>query len=204
MADDQRWLLVTTSTAGAPASLRVQVWRKLRSLGGLYLQQSVCLLPDRPEVVRAVRRLLDRVRRDGGEARLLHVALPERAEQARIIEAFRSERAVEYGEVLERIPALLEELATERARGRTTFAEVEESEADLERFRSWLSKIAARDYFGAPNAAEAHAAVERCAAELADFEQAALAAEAPEPAADAGTDAPPPARRLRLAKTDPP
>jgi hypothetical protein len=179
-----RWLLVVTSTAGGPPSLRVQVWRRLRSLGALYLQQSVCLLPDRPEVARAVRRLLDRVRRDGGEARLLHLSLPEPAEQAQIIEAFRGERAAEYAEVLERVPSLLEELASERARGRTTYAEVEESEADLERFRSWLSKIAARDYFGAANAAEAHAAVERCAAELAAFEQAALAAEAPEPAAD--------------------
>ena len=202
MADGERWLLVTTSTAGGPASLRVQVWRKLRSLGALYLQQSVCLLPDRPEVARAVRRLLDRVRRDGGEGRLLHVTLPERAEQAQIIEAFRSERAIEYGEVLERVPGLLEELATERARGRTTYAEVEESEADLERFRSWLAKIAARDYFGAPNAAEAHAAVERCAAEFAAFEQAALAAEAPEPPAEVTTPAP--VRRLRLAKADPP
>jgi hypothetical protein len=206
MADVQaaRWLLVTVSTAGAPASLRVQVWRRLRSLGALYLQQSVCLLPDRPEVARAVRRLLDRVRRDGGEARLLHVMLPEPAEQAQIIEAFRSERATEYAEVLERVPSLLEELETERARGRTTYAEVEESEADLERFRSWLSKIAARDYFGAPNAAEAHAAVERCAAELAAFEQAALAAEAPDPTADAAAPAAAPVRRLRLAKADPP
>ena len=37
--------MVSVSTAGAAASLRVQVWRKLRSLGALYLQQSVCLLP---------------------------------------------------------------------------------------------------------------------------------------------------------------
>src|SRR6266545_3716478 len=145
-AGTQRWLLVATSTAGGPASLRVQVWRKLRSLGALYLQQSVCLLPDRPEVSRAVRRLLDRVRRDGGEARLLHLTLPDPDEHAQIVAAFRHERASEY-------------------------AEVEESEADLERFRSWLSKIAAQDYFGAPNAADAHAAVERCASELAAFEE---------------------------------
>ncbi len=203
-AGTQRWLLVATSTAGGPASLRVQVWRKLRSLGALYLQQSVCLLPDRPEVSRAVRRLLDRVRRDGGEARLLHLTLPDPDEHAQIVAAFRHERASEYAEVLERTPAFVEELATERARGRTTYAEVEKSEADLERFRSWLSKIAARDYFGAPNAAEAHAAVERCAAELAAFEQAALAAEAPDPTADAAAPAAAPVRRLRLAKPDPP
>jgi hypothetical protein len=150
------WLLISVSTAGAPASLRTQVWRRLRSLGALYLQQSVCLLPDRPEVARAVRRLLDRVHRDGGQGRLLRVVLPQPAEQAAVIAEFQAARGA-------------------------TYAEVEESEADLERFRSWLAKIAARDYFGAPRGPQAQAAVERCAQALAAFEAAALATEAPDP-----------------------
>ena len=65
---------MTVSTAGALVSLRVHVWRRLRSLGGLYLQQSLCLLPARDTTVRAVRRLLDRVHRDGGQGRVLQVA----------------------------------------------------------------------------------------------------------------------------------
>jgi len=65
-AHDRDWLLISASTAGGAATLRVQVWRKLRSLGALYLQQSVCLLPARPAVVREVRRLADRIRRQGG------------------------------------------------------------------------------------------------------------------------------------------
>jgi hypothetical protein len=177
------WLLVTVSTAGAPASLRVHVWRRLRSLGALYLQQSACLLPASDTTVRAVRRLADRVRRAGGQARVLQLALTDRGEEAAVIEQFRQERAGEYAEVLERIPSLLAELDQERARGRVTYAEVEESEADLERFRSWLDRIQARDYFDAPGRAEAQAAVERCAAALAAFEAEALAAEEPEPSA---------------------
>jgi len=197
---EQGWLLITVSTAGAPPALRVQVWRRLRALGALYLQQSVCLLPDRPDVTRAVRRLLDRVRRDGGQGRLLKVALTDPAEEQAIIEDFRRERAVEYADLLERIPEFLAELDRERARGRTTYAEVEESEADLHRFQSWLAKIAARDYFDAPGAAEAQAAVERCAAELAAFEEDALAAEAPEP----NQSRIPERRHLRLADANEP
>jgi hypothetical protein len=185
---ERRWLLITVSTAGAPPALRVQVWRRLRALGALYLQQSVCLLPDRPEVTRAVRRLLDRVHHDGGQGRLLKVALTDPVEEHAVIEDFRRERGVEYADLLERIPEFLAELDRERARGRTTYAEVEESEADLHRFQSWLAKIAARDYFDAPGAADAQAAVERCAADLATFEEDALAAEAPNP-----TDPPSPA-----------
>jgi hypothetical protein len=196
------WLLISVSTAGAPASLRTHVWRRLRSLGALYLQQSVCLLPDRPEVARAVRRLVDRVHRDGGSARLLRVVLPQPAEQAAVVAEFQAARDAEYGELLERLPELERELAHERARGRTTYAEVEESEADLERFRSWLAKIAARDYFGAARAGQARAAVERCAQVLAEFEAAALASEAPDPSPAATAQHPPADGRLRPARPD--
>jgi len=173
------WLLVTVSTAGGPASLRMQVWRKLRSLGALYLQSSVCLLPARPRVVREVRRLVDRVERDGGTARVLQIALIDPDERGRVIAELSSARDGEYAEVLERVPSFLEELASERTRGRATYAEVEESEADLDRFRGWLAKIEKRDYFAAAGGAAARAAVERCAAELAAFEDEALSAEAP-------------------------
>lgn len=66
----------------------------------------------------------------------------------------------------------------ETARGNATYAEVEESEADLERIEKWLAKITSRDYFAAPGAAAARAAVERCRTALAAFEDAAIADQA--------------------------
>lgn len=169
--------MISVSTAGAAGTLRVQVWRKLRSLGAVYLQQSVCLLPALDDVVRQVRRLTDRIHHQGGTARVLRMRFTGPAEEQAVVEEFNAARDAEYGEILERIPALREELAQERARGRATYAEVEESEADLERFRSWLAKIAARDYFTAPGGHAARSAVEEAAADLEDFEQAALSAE---------------------------
>jgi uncharacterized protein YdbL (DUF1318 family) len=174
------WLVISVSTAGAAASLRVQVWRKLRSLGALYLQQSVCLLPATADVARDVRRLAGRVRQGGGTARVLPMAFTDPAEEQAVITELNTARDAEYAEVLDRLPELHRELAGEQARGRLTYAEVEESEADLQRFRTWLNKIVARDYFGAPGRAAAEAAVARCAQALADFEAAALAAEAGE------------------------
>jgi hypothetical protein len=75
------------------------------------------------------------------------------------------------------------------------YAEVEESEADLQRFERWLGKIAARDYFDAPGGAEACAAVDRCGDALAAFEAAALDSETGELAATAAR--PSQQRRLR-------
>lgn len=173
-----RFLLVTVSTADAPPATRVRVWRKLRSLGALYLQHSACLLPDRDSVRRQVARLLTSVRADGGTARQLTVDITDPAEYAQLVAEFNAERDTEYGEVIERAPELLAELEEETARGNATYAEVEESEADLERFDKWLGKIAARDYFGAPGGIAAREAVERCRTALAAFEDAAIAAQA--------------------------
>ncbi|WP_308050500.1 Chromate resistance protein ChrB [Streptomyces sp. TRM72054] len=76
----------------------MQVWRKLKGLGALYVQQSVCLLPSRPAVVDAVRarrgRAHIRCLQISGEAEArgpdlrgtattLRTGLPERAQQWR-------------------------------------------------------------------------------------------------------------------------
>ena len=174
---------MTASSAGAADSLRVAIWRKLRSLGALYLHQSVCVLPARPDVEREIRRLVDRVRANGGTARVLRITFDDADEEAQLVSELQAARDDEYGEVLERVPAFLDELRSERDRDRATYEEVEESEADLERFRAWLAKIDRRDYFGAPRRAEAHAAVERCARALEAFESEAFARDA-QPAAE--------------------
>src|SRR5919201_1465116 len=171
----ETWLLVTASTAGAGDSLRVAIWRKLRSLGALYLQQSVCVLPARPNVEREIRRLVDRVEANGGAARVLRMTFEDSDEEAQLVSELQAARDDEYGEELERVPAFLDELRNERDRDRATYEEVEESEADLERFRAWLAKIDRRDYFGAPRRADAHAAVERCVRALEAFESEAFA-----------------------------
>lgn len=180
--DDQgRWLMVTISTAGAPAALRVTVWRKLKELGALYLQQSACLLPAKASTLRAVAQLAARVIRDGGTARVLTISFPEREQEQEIIRELQKARSGEYTEVLKRFPAFFAELETETARGRTTFEEVEESEADLARFRTWLRKIAARDYFPAPLGTQARSELRRAEEAMARFAEAAILAEAPAP-----------------------
>ncbi|MFC8504209.1 Chromate resistance protein ChrB [Pedococcus sp. NPDC057267] len=171
------WLLVALSTAGAPASTRVTAWRKLRSLGSLYLQQSVCMLPGRPETRAAVQALAARVRAEGGTARILEVSVTDPAEQDTLVAELQAARDAEYEEVLARFGAFFAELETETARGRTTYEELEESEADLDRFRAWITKIDARDYFAAPRGQAARDELARAEAALAQFATATMDAE---------------------------
>lgn len=139
-------------------------------------------------------RLVDRIRREGGDARVLTITFADPDEEQAVRGELDAERADEYGEVCSRVPAFLEEITMERGRGRATYAEVEESEADLARLRKWLRRVERRDYFGAEGRAAAEEAIERCAAALAAFEAEALAAELP---AEAVPEAPAGPGRLR-------
>jgi hypothetical protein len=106
---------------------------------------------------------------------VLRLTFDDPEDEAQVVAELQAARDDEYGEVLDRVPEFLDELRGERDRDRATYEEVEESEADLERFRAWLAKIDRRDYFGAPRRAEAHAAVDRCAQALEEFESEAFA-----------------------------
>jgi Protein ChrB, N-terminal len=179
------WLLITVSTPpGGTSTLRVYAWRKLRSLGAHYLQQSVCLLPATPRTTRAVARLVTRLRAEGGQGEMLRIHLTDAKQEAAVIDAIQRERTDEYREVVERTRQFHEELRLERRRGRATYTELEESDADLARHQKWLAAIRARDYFDAPGAHEAAAAVAACEEALARFESEALSAELDEPPSD--------------------
>lgn len=172
------WLLVTVSTPGGRSSAeRVYAWRALRRLGAHYLHQSVCVLPGSAETTAAIDRLVVHLERRGAYGQVLRIRLTDRQQEEALIARFQAERSDEYHEVVERTRQFHEELEYERGRGRVTYPEFEESDADLTRHRKWLAAIEGRDYFKAPGRDEAVAAVKACASALVEFEASALAAE---------------------------
>ena len=177
------WLLITVSTPpGGTSTLRVYAWRKLRSLGAHYLQQSVCLLPATPKTTRTAARVVTRLRAEGGDGEMLRTRLTDDKQEAAVIDAIQRERTDEYHELVESTRQFHKELQLERRRGRATYTELEESDVDLARYQKWLAAIRARDYFDAPGGQEAAAAVASCEEALARFESEALSAELDESA----------------------
>ena len=170
------WLLIAIVT-GADSVLRVRVWRELRRLGAVYLHSSVCFLPNQADIAATVDALTRRVRNAGGKAQVLKTTFVDEGDEAQIIAEQTADRDREYLEVVERTGEFLAEIARETERHRATYTEVEESEADLERFDRWLKSIMSRDYFHAPGRQEAEAAIHRCRTALASFEDAAVAAD---------------------------
>src|SRR5260370_41851761 len=62
------WLMLMVSLPPNPSSLRVRVWRKLRTLGAVALRPSVYLLPPTPDNFERFQWLGQEVVKDGGEA----------------------------------------------------------------------------------------------------------------------------------------
>ena len=116
---------------------------------------------------------------------MLRIQLTDARQEAVVIDAMQRERTDEYREVVGRTRQFHEELQLERRRGRATYTELEESDADLARHQKWLAAIRARDYFDAPGGEEAAAAVASGEEALARFESEALSAELDESASDA-------------------
>lgn len=172
-----RWVLLAYRAPQRPSTARAAAWRLLKGAGALYVQQSVCLLPDLARTREVVARVQAFVEQAEGEVFTLEVTGMSAVSEAQVRERFNALREAEYAELLERCSAFLEELRRESAAGKLTFAEVEENEDDLVKLRAWLRKIRTRDFFGCARATEAEAAVSRCAVRLEAFTERVLARE---------------------------
>jgi hypothetical protein len=157
----RRWLLLIYRIKAESSGRRTYVWRQLRQLGAVYLQQAAAVLPDRPELREELDRLGQRIRSGGGEASLLETVSPSAAWEEELVARFNAARDAEYDEVVESVERFEDEIRRETRKKRFRFAELEESEADWEKLQRWFARLAERDMFGAPGRPAAEEALAR-------------------------------------------
>lgn len=186
------WLLLLARLPSTPSSARVALWRRLRAIGATTMVTSAWVLPDTAPHARFFEDLREKISRQGGTGFLLTVPGSAAEVDETIVRSFRADRAREYDEFGERCAALLEEIGRESRAEKYTFAEMEESEQDLEKLARWLAKIQARDFFPDEHRRQAAVMMARCRSALNAFSQAVYIAEGVQEAAeDASWDAPP-------------
>lgn len=152
-----------------PSTQRVYVWRKLKKCGALFWQTSVCLLPSHPGFREQFERLKQDIAERHGEAKISTIQFPEPSEQKAVENRFRQQTDEEYQEFLGRCRDFHDELAKEHKASHYTFAELDENEVELEKLRSWLSKIQGRDFFHAALKNKARQALAACEKDFAKF-----------------------------------
>lgn len=175
MSESVTWLLLAYRIPSEPSRLRAAVWRKLKALGAIYLQNSVAALPEDPASERALRALRAEIGQLGGTAQLLRAA--PLAGGADLVVAYNAARDEEYTEIVGRCRDFLAEIVKETADRHFTYGELEENDEDLTKLRGWFDKVASRDRLGASGRDTAAKALTDCAQSLDTFAEAVYSAD---------------------------
>lgn len=154
-----------------PTAGRVAVWRQLKKIGAIYLQQSVCIFPANAEVRRDLAPILQRITEAGGEFHQLPLRKLDSAEEVKLIQQFQEQTSNHYQEIIENCEVnFTKEIEFETFRKNFTYEEAEEIRAEYEKILAWFDRVRRRDWFGAPNMGQAKEWLERCEKMLEEFE----------------------------------
>lgn len=164
---DRPWLVLVYRIPSEPSRLRAAVWRRLKALGAVYLQNSAATLPFSASSERALRKLQREILQMEGTAVLLHSHVL--AGEQNIMNIFQAARTDEYEEIIDRCGGFIAEVEKEYAKSHFTYAELEENEVDHVKLVNWLKKVTERDQFGAPGRAEAEEWLAKCERALEDY-----------------------------------
>jgi hypothetical protein len=175
-APEEGWLVLIYRVPSEPSRLRSAVWRRLKSLGAIYLQNSAAALPANTANERALRKLRREIIEMSGTAVLLSCDVL--AGESDIHNAFQAARNDEYEEIVDRCEDFLRQVKKEYVANHFTYAELEENEVDLVKLRNWFAKVRDRDVFDADGRQAAEKSLEECEQSLEAYAARVYAEEA--------------------------
>jgi hypothetical protein len=171
-----RWLLLVYRVPSEPSRLRATVWRRIKSLGAIYLQSSAAALPASVPAERALRKLRSEILDMSGTAVLLSCEVL--AGEADVLAAFQAARDDEYEEIVDKCHDFVAGIDKEYAESHFSYAELEENEVDLVKLRTWLQRVRERDVFGAGGLQQVLSSLAACEEKLEAFAARVYAEEA--------------------------
>ena len=142
----QQLLLLLIGLPPRPSSLRVRVWRRLKSLGAVALKRSAYLLPDTPERYEDFQWLAQEVQREGGDATLIRVQQIENLGPGDVLRLFHEPRDRDYRQLAARYRRALQRLERKSVSPR-----IQDELARLSRDHQRIRDV---DFFDAPGGAE--------------------------------------------------
>jgi DNA-binding transcriptional regulator PaaX len=162
-----QWLVLVYKVPAEPTRLRAGVWRRIKGMGAIYLQNSVAAMPHSAATERSLRVLRNEITEMGGTAQLLESQVL--AGGAETVQAFNAARDDEYEEIVDKCRDYLGQIEKEYRAEHFTYAELEENDEDLAKLRNWFAKVQGRDVLAASGRAAAEEALARCAQVLDDY-----------------------------------
>jgi hypothetical protein len=156
-----KWIVFIYKVPSKPTKYRAYLWREIKKLGALYLQDGVCIVPDTDDVHLFIGALAEKVHQwEGQEFTFLSSTFSKEKDQE-MISQFNEARNEEYKELIPWVNRFLEYMEEEE--------EWEFSDAQSRKVRDEFQKllrqfqgIEARDYFEADMGRELRLMIEQC------------------------------------------
>ena len=126
---ERRWLLLAYKVPRKSSASRVYVWRKLKRLGAIALQDAVWVLPDSPRFKEQFRWLAAEITELKGEATLWAGNLTMKSQEESFVRRFEEEADARYNGLLSRL---------------------REKDADLGSLSRQFQEAKAQDFFRSP------------------------------------------------------
>jgi hypothetical protein len=152
-----------------PAKKRIALWRKLKGMGAVYLQNGVCLLPKTDEHIRRLKMIGNEITEMAGESVILETIALDPSQQKKVLIRFKADRDEQYLEFIDKCNDFEREIAKEVSASHFTYAELEENDVDLKKLQGWLEKIKHLDFYAANQGAEALDRLRACEALLETY-----------------------------------
>ena len=155
MSQTQTLLLLLVGLPPTPSSLRVRVWRRLRTLGAIPLKRSAYLLPDTPERYEDFQWLAQEIQREGGDATLIRVQQIENVTPEAVRRLFHEPRDQEYRQLAVRYRKLAARYRKIlQAFDRKSAAKSPRAQEEIARLAKDHQRIRDIDFLDAPAGAE--------------------------------------------------
>ena len=159
--EKRKWLVLSYNLPTEPSKHRVAVWRGLKKLGAVNIQQSMWLMTFSEENYSFLQKISQDIETNNGASLLMECSFYDEIHEQRVISLFNGQRDEEYRELINECEKYLMELEKEISTEKFTFAELEEEEEELRKLISWHRKIEARDLFVSSEANAARNIIEK-------------------------------------------
>lgn len=169
------WRLFTYRLPAEPSRHRVAVWRELRKIGAVSLQQATWAVPAGATFDPSLHRAVELVHTANGQAFVFDV-VPDEPSTKALQELFTADREAEFVELIAECAKFEAELKHEIEIQKFTLAELDEEEHSLDRLRRWYRELRTKDLYGAPSASVAERRLKECTAHLEDYAERVYAA----------------------------
>lgn len=164
-----KFLALTYKVPSNTSKNRVYIWRKIKDIGAVYLQQGVALLPYEERLFEILKNLREEVNNLGGKSTLSELTFVSGEDEKYIVSEFMQQIDEEYSEFEDNCERLIYELDRETEKGKFKFSELEEAEEDLKKFQRWYDKIISRDYFNSESKYKAKEMLEKASIRLQKY-----------------------------------